>query len=105
MTNKVSKYLGGDASESSGHAISFEERKTFDGKPMYCSTPKYRNQWDERTPYDTVAFEYTEGRGWGGAVALSQNDKPWQQLVHIADGYTLLGALHELGHVLGKQTP
>lgn len=53
-------------------------------------------------PHDTVAFEYSDDRAWGASVGLTRNGKPWQQIVNIADGYTLFGILHELGHVLGK---
>ena len=38
---------------------------------------------------------------WGGSVGLTQNAKPWQNLVRLSDGFTLGGVLHELGHVLG----
>jgi hypothetical protein len=70
---------------------------------MYCApVKKYRDGWNAAIPHDTVAIEFTDGAGWGGAVGLTQNDKPWQNLVRLADGFTLGGVLHELGHVLGK---
>jgi hypothetical protein len=72
---------------------------------MYCTPANDRDGWNVDMPKDTVAFEYIEGRSWGGSVGLTRNGKPWQQLVHIAYGYTLLGAMHELGHVLGESTP
>ncbi|KAF1837066.1 zincin [Decorospora gaudefroyi] len=95
------QYLGGPAGRESGHAIRFKERKDAHEKPMYCAPTNYRDGWNACLDKDTVAIEYTEGKGWGGSVGLKRNGKPWQNLVHIADGYTLLGAMHELGHVLG----
>ncbi|USP73692.1 zincin [Curvularia clavata] len=95
------EYLGGPASQTSGHAISFRERADAQGNPMYCAPPDNRDGWTAGMPKDTVAFEYTEDQSWGGSVGLTRNGRFWQQLVHIADGYTLLGAMHELGHVLG----
>ena len=69
---------------------------------MYCAPPDNRDGWTAGMPKDTVAFEYTEDQSWGGSVGLTRNGRFWQQLVHIADGYTLFGAMHELGHVLGE---
>lgn len=101
-----SRYLGGAAGKDSDHAISFKERLTSDGKPMYCApVKKYRDGWNAGIPHDTVAIEFTDGAGWGAAVGLTQNGKPWQNLVRLADGFTLGGVLHELGHVLGKTSP
>ncbi|EMD89015.1 hypothetical protein COCC4DRAFT_72347 [Bipolaris maydis ATCC 48331] len=95
------EHLGGPASRTSGHAISFQERKNAQGKPLYCASPTNRDAWNDKVPHDTLAMEYTENKGWGGSVGLTRNGKPWQQLVYIANGYTLLGVMHELGHVLG----
>lgn len=69
---------------------------------MYCGQPNNRDAWNPNVPHDTVAFEYSDDRAWGASVGLTRNGKPWQQIVNIADGYTLFGILHELGHVLGK---
>ena len=73
---------------------------------MYCApVKKYRDGWNAGIPYDTVAIEFMDGGGWGGSVGLTQNGKPWQNLVRLSDGFTLGGVLHELGHVLGKMIP
>ena len=89
-------------SATSGYVISLRERKDVQGNPLYCTPPDDRNGWTTYMPKDTVAFEYTEGRSWGGSVGLTRNGKRWQQLVHIADGYTLSGDMHVLGHVLDE---
>ena len=96
------RYLGGTAGKGSSHAISFKERLGSEGKPMYCAPVKnYRDGWNAGIPYDTVAIEFMDSGGWGGSVGLTQNGKPWQNLVRLSDGFTLGGVLHELGHVLG----
>jgi hypothetical protein len=102
LTN-LSRYLGGTAGHGSGHAISFKERLDSAGKPMYCApVKKYRDGWNSGIHHDIVAIEFTDGGGWGGAVGLTQNGKPWQNLVRLSDGFTISGVLHEFGHVLGK---
>jgi hypothetical protein len=71
---------------------------------VYCTKNGDRNTWNSELSYDTVAIEWTRGASWGGAVALTQNGKPWQQQLAIANGFTLIGAMHELGHILGEKT-
>ncbi|CAI9637377.1 unnamed protein product [Alternaria burnsii] len=101
--DKWIEYLGGTAGKDSGHAISFKERLNSEGKPMYCTTvKKYRDGWNAGIPYDTVAIKFMDGGGWGASVGLTQNGKPWQDLVKLSDGFTLGAVLHELGHVLGQ---
>jgi hypothetical protein len=72
-----------------------------------CTVHLSRNteMWNAGIPHDTIAGDFTDGAGWGGAVALTQNGNLWQSLVRLADGFTLGGILHELGHVLGKASP
>jgi hypothetical protein len=95
------RYLGGEAGTTSDHAISFKERLDKDNKSIYCTKKAFRNTWNPDVPYDIVAVEWTRGASWGTGVALTQNGKPWNQQLHIANGWTLIGAMHEIGHVLG----
>ena len=64
---------------------------------MYCApVKKYRDGWNAGIPYDTVAIEFMDGGGWGGSVGLTQNGKPWQNLVRLSDGFTLGGVCMNL---------
>ncbi|KAJ5056903.1 hypothetical protein J3E74DRAFT_467807 [Bipolaris maydis] len=67
------EHLGGPASRTSGHAISFQERKNAQGKPLYCASPTNRDAWNDKVPHDTLAMEYTENKGWGGSMAHEHN--------------------------------
>jgi hypothetical protein len=72
------EYLGGETSQTSGHVISFKERRDKDNNPAYCAKTGDCNTWNKDVPLDTVAIEWTRGASWGSSVALTQNGKPWQ---------------------------
>jgi hypothetical protein len=65
------RYLGGETSATSGHAISFEERRDKDHNPAYCTKNGNRNTWNSNLSNDTVPIEWTRG-----TVALTQTGKP-----------------------------
>lgn len=69
-----------------------------------CTVHLSRNteMWNAGIPHDAIAGEFTDGAGWGGAVALTQNGNPWQNPVRLADGFNLGDVLHDIGHVLDK---
>ncbi|EOA82939.1 uncharacterized protein SETTUDRAFT_141322 [Exserohilum turcica Et28A] len=67
------EHLGGPASEEARHAISFQERKDTQGKPLYCGQPNNRDAWNPNVPHDTVAFEYSDDRAWGASMAHEHN--------------------------------
>ncbi|KAI0577866.1 hypothetical protein PtrEW4_007762 [Pyrenophora tritici-repentis] len=67
------EYLGGPAGSDTRHALSFQERKNNQGKPLYCSTGGDCNTWNLAVPQDTVAIEYTEGTSWGASMAHEHN--------------------------------
>ncbi|KAF1947994.1 hypothetical protein EJ02DRAFT_417473 [Clathrospora elynae] len=95
------EYLGGDASEHSEHAISFEEYKEEQGNPRY-----YRDSLNVILPYETLAIKYTDGKSWGASVGLTRAnpEKPWQNQIHIADVFTIIGMMHELDHAWPTNT-
>jgi hypothetical protein len=73
---------------------------------MYCTPDsKKPGDWNSALPHETLAIFWGRGKmQWQADVGLQPNQEaPWRNAMYVGDDHCVSCAIHELGHVMGKE--
>ncbi|KAF2107403.1 hypothetical protein BDV96DRAFT_693413 [Lophiotrema nucula] len=93
--------LGGQASETSGHNLVFQEMKDERGRPMYCNQKGADYDWNPRLSWYTLSIEYKESQEIAaatvGLVVYLNPPVPWTTTLFVGPKTDDADMIYEFG--------